>query len=314
MALNKNDKKGLSSRAAKASQPRVSEDAAKQPAAQAGTDHRAISVAAVGDAPAKKNADLRKRPEKLLAKQKERLRGLSSVDLQKLVHELGTHQVELEMQNEELREARLELETSRNKYVELYDFSPVGYFTIDARGLIRETNLTGAEMLGVAKRLLPDKPFAVFIESDDLVLYEAHRKETFRSQTRQTCELRIKPRTTPVFYARLQSAIAENVDDKAGLIRTAVIDISERKRVEDEREKVISELQVALARIKILTGLLPICAGCKKIRDDRGYWQQVEKYITDHTDVSFTHGMCPDCYQKTMVDLEKLKRDRKTEG
>jgi PAS domain S-box-containing protein len=262
----------------------------------------------------KKNNDLRKRAEELLAKQQERLRGLSSTDLQKLAHELGTHQIELEMQNEELREARLELETSRNKYVELYDFSPIGYFTIDSRGLIRETNLTGAGMLGVDKRLLTGKPLAVFIESGDLLVYEAHREDAFSSRTRRACEVRINPRNAPAFHARLQSTIAEHVDDKAGLIRTALIDISERKRVEEEREKVISELQIALAKIKTLTGFLPICAGCKKIRNDSGYWQQVEQYITEHSDAIFTHGMCPDCYQMAAADLEKLTRDRKKEG
>jgi PAS domain S-box-containing protein len=262
----------------------------------------------------KENTDLRKRAERMLAKQNERLRELSSIDLQKLVHELGTHQLELEMQNEELRDARLELETSRNKYVELYDFSPVGYFTIDARGLIRETNLTGAEMLGVAKRLLTDKPFSLFIERDDLAAYEVHRKESFRSQTRQTYELRIKPRKAPTFFARLQSTMSENVDDGAGLIRTAVIDISELKQLEEEREQIISELRVAIAKIKTLTGLLPICATCKKIRDDRGYWNQVEQYISGHSDVRFTHGICPECYQKTVAEIDKLKGDMKAEG
>jgi AmiR/NasT family two-component response regulator len=63
----------------------------------------------------------------------------------------------------------------------------------------------------------------------------------------------------------------------------------------EEREKLIVELQEALARVKTLSGLLPICASCKKIRDDQGYWQQVEVYIRDHSGVEFTHGLCPDC-------------------
>jgi len=263
---------------------------------------------------ANKYADLRMRAETLLVKQKERPRGLSSIDLQKIIHELGTHQIELAMQNEELRDARRELETSNSKYRELYDLSPVGYFTIDTRGLIREANLTGAEMLGVDRQLLMEKPFAVFVARDDIAVYEAHRKEAFKSQTRQTCELRIKPRAAPVIYARLQSRIADNIDGKAGQVRTALIDLSERKRVEEEREKSILELRAALAKIKTLSGLLPICAGCKMIRNDDGYWQQVEQYITEHSDALFSHGMCPDCYVKAVEDFEKLKRERKAEG
>lgn len=72
----------------------------------------------------------------------------------------------------------------------------------------------------------------------------------------------------------------------------------ERKRLETEREKLIAELQQALANVKQLSGLLPICASCKKIRDDKGYWTQVESFISDHTEIDFTHTVCPDCTKK----------------
>jgi len=83
-------------------------------------------------------------------------------------------------------------------------------------------------------------------------------------------------------------------------------DISERIRVENEREKLITELREALARIKILTGLLPMCAWCKKIRDDKGYWKKVETYIREHTDATFTHGICPDCLKKVDPETYRL--------
>jgi hypothetical protein len=75
-------------------------------------------------------------------------------------------------------------------------------------------------------------------------------------------------------------------------------DISERKRVEEEREKLIHTLEGSLANIKRLHGLLPICASCKKIRDDEGYWNQLEAYIEEHSEAEFTHGFCPDCMKK----------------
>lgn len=81
----------------------------------------------------------------------------------RLVHELEAHQIELEMQNKELRRAQEELELSRNKYAELYDFAPVGYFTFDTDGLIKEVNLAGAQLLGIERRLLANKPFNSFI-------------------------------------------------------------------------------------------------------------------------------------------------------
>ena len=72
----------------------------------------------------------------------------------------------------------------------------------------------------------------------------------------------------------------------------------EKREAEEERERLILELQEALARVKTLSGLLPICASCKKIRDDKGYWHQVEVYVRDHSEAEFTHGLCPDCLKK----------------
>ena len=71
-----------------------------------------------------------------------------------------------------------------------------------------------------------------------------------------------------------------------------------RKRVEEQRERLIVDLQEALARIKTLHGLIPICAGCKKIRDDQGYWNQIEGYIKEHSEAEFTHSLCPDCAER----------------
>lgn len=80
----------------------------------------------------------------------------------------------------------------------------------------------------------------------------------------------------------------------AGIIR----DISERKQFENERDQLIRDLQNSLTKVKTLTGLLPICASCKKIRDDKGYWNQIESYIHEHSDATFSHGICPDCTEK----------------
>ena len=80
-------------------------------------------------------------------------------------------------------------------------------------------------------------------------------------------------------------------------------DITERKRVELERERLIQELQEALAKVQTLSGLLPICAHCKKIRDDQGYWTRIESYISAHTQAAFSHGICPDCARDEFPDM-----------
>jgi PAS domain S-box-containing protein len=87
----------------------------------------------------------------------------------------------------------------------------------------------------------------------------------------------------------------------SGIIR----DITDRKRAEEERERLIRELQEAMAKIKVLGGLLPICATCKKIRDDKGYWKQIEEYIADHSEAQFTHGICSECARKIHPDWDE---------
>ncbi len=78
----------------------------------------------------------------------------------------------------------------------------------------------------------------------------------------------------------------------------AILDITERKQAEHEKDRLIGRLQAALDKVKVLSGLIPICASCKKIRDDKGFWNQLENYISTHSDAIFSHGICPDCTQK----------------
>ncbi len=103
-----------------------------------------------------------------------------------------------------------------------------------------------------------------------------------------------------------ESASISPIRDFAGRVTHYVAvkeDITGRKKIEADRDQLIHHLQEALANVKSLSGLLPICAGCKKIRDDKGYWSQVEKYIQNHSEAKFSHGMCPDCLKKLYPDL-----------
>jgi len=98
---------------------------------------------------------------------------------------------------------------------------------------------------------------------------------------------------------RLGERIADQI---AGAIANAQL-FTERKRAEEEREKLILTLQKALSEVKALSGLLPICSSCKKIRDDKGYWNQIEAYIRDHSEANFSHSICPECAQKLYPEL-----------
>ena len=97
------------------------------------------------------------------------------------------------------------------------------------------------------------------------------------------------------------SLTVERIEDSTGqmlFVLGMLEDISERRRAAEERERMIDELKEALANVKTLRGLIPICASCKKVRDDKGYWSQVEVYVRDRSEAEFSHGICPDCMKK----------------
>jgi PAS domain S-box-containing protein len=104
-----------------------------------------------------------------------------------------------------------------------------------------------------------------------------------------------------IYEVRVLPVRGEGDDVVQGMVMTQ--DITARKRAEQEREKLIEELREALASIKTLRGLVPICASCKKIRNDRGYWQQVEEYVHEHSEATFSHGLCGECARKLYPDF-----------
>jgi PAS domain-containing protein len=134
-----------------------------------------------------KTSSLRKRAEEFLNKHPEAIKEIASVDVKKLVADLHVHQIELEIQNEELRRAQLELEASRDRYSDLYDFAPVGYATVSEKGLILQANLACAAMLGIERGAMIRKPFSRFITKDDQDVFYLHQKKLFETKAKQTC-------------------------------------------------------------------------------------------------------------------------------
>jgi PAS domain S-box-containing protein len=116
-------------------------------------------------------------------------------------------------------------------------------------------------------------------------------------------ELMVVHKSGRQFPIWLSTSLVKNAGGEPIAMVGIIRDITERRKAAEEREKMIAELQDALANIKTLKGLLPICASCKKIRDDKGYWNQIEAYIRDHTDADFSHGICPECREKLYPDL-----------
>jgi len=175
---------------------------------------------------------LREEAEKKLGVRKKKKREeLLPEEAGRIIHELEVHQIELEMQNEELRRAHVQLEDSRSKYADLYDFAPVGYFTFDEKGLILELNLTGAGMLGIERSRLIKKPFSTYIPKEYQDEFFLHRKKVFATLERQTCEIKLKNKQGDAFYAQLESI--PSLDPKGRkTCRTSVIDVTGRKQAE----------------------------------------------------------------------------------
>jgi diguanylate cyclase (GGDEF)-like protein/PAS domain S-box-containing protein len=159
---------------------------------------------------------------------------------EELVHDLQVHQIELEIQNEELKKAQLALEASRDKYVDLYDFAPVGYFTFTPGALIAEVNLTGAALLGVERQKLKNGSFRRFIAPEDLDRWDRHIVSVLQHGEKQSCDLVLKRQDGSTVHARFDSVRLDLLTEKAGVsggnpvVRTAVRDITERKRAEEE--------------------------------------------------------------------------------
>jgi hypothetical protein len=105
----------------------------------------------------------------------------------------------------------------------------------------------------------------------------------------------------------LESRVAERTAELAITNESLRAENTARRQTEAERDRLIQDLQKSLANVKSLSGLLPICAGCKKIRDDKGYWSQVESYVQMHSEATFTHGLCPDCIKKYYPEVGDVR-------
>jgi PAS domain S-box-containing protein len=202
----------------------------------------------------KKMNELRQQAEKLLEK-KAGKRVMSTDDMFKLSHELAVHQIELEMQAEELQQAQIELEKSRDKYIELFDFAPLGYFTLNKNNIIIEANLTAAKLLDMERRNLIRSKFTKFIapESQD-IFYSVYRKD-FEPGGKRGCEIYMRRKDGTYFAASLEGVTRP--DEEGHLTRRLIVvtDITERKRIEDSLSRSEKQFRSIFEKSPIGIGL-----------------------------------------------------------
>lgn len=193
-----------------------------------------------------KNQELRGIAEEKLREKKEGTHELPK-DVDSLIHELQVHQIELEMQNEELRNSRVELEKLHEKYYDLYDFAPVGYFTLDLSNKITEANATGANLLGFPKENLIDRYFRWFVTNESKDAFLNSFKKAFEDMEKQIVEIRLIKKSGIIFDTHIEMLpYYENKlspYDSNVLLKLAVIDITEQKKSERELKRSNNELQ-----------------------------------------------------------------------
>jgi len=156
---------------------------------------------------------------------------LSPAEVHQMLHELQVHQIELELQNEELRRAQVELDAARARYFDLYDLAPVGYCSLSEAGLILEANFTAATLLGTARGALVNQPISRFILKESQDGFYLYHKRLVASGEPQACELQMQKLAGASFWARLETAIAREADG-APVWHVVLTDISERKQTE----------------------------------------------------------------------------------
>jgi len=170
---------------------------------------------------------LRLKAEEQLKKNQKKVRTLTvETDVRKLLHELQVHQIELEMQNEELRQANEKAETALKKYTMLYDSAPMGYFTLDSDGSICDLNFTGAELLGDKRFALVNSNFKLFISQESKAAFNTFFRKIFTGEAKESCEVMLGYDNNFLCFVYMEGIVTGDDDRKCLL---SVVDISDLK-------------------------------------------------------------------------------------
>jgi chemotaxis family two-component system sensor kinase Cph1 len=154
-------------------------------------------------------------------------------DVDDVNHNLRVHQIELELQNEELRDAQIKLEDSRSKYFDLYNLAPVGYYTLDKNGIILDVNFTGATLLGVERVNLNKRSFIQHIDPEHRNRFHHHIKNVMKTGTKQTVNLKLKIRDNNPLYAHLETISVPDENGNINEFRINATDITDLKNTEE---------------------------------------------------------------------------------
>lgn len=210
----------------------------------------------------------------------------------------GTRRILLAIEDiTDRKRAKEELECSETRYRRLFETAQDGILILDANtGQIDDVNPFLMDMLGYTRNELLGKKLPEIGAFKDIEASKAAFEELQRNGYARYENLPLKAKDGRAIAVEFVSNVY--LVNHNEVIQCNIRDITERKKAEEERERLILELRDALSKVRTLSGMLPICASCKKIRNDKGYWEQIETYLENHSEAEFTHGICSDCAKK----------------
>jgi PAS domain S-box-containing protein len=207
-----------------------------------------------------------------------------------------------------------ELKKSEERFKALIERAPDAFFAHDLSGRFIQVNDKACEWTGYSRDELLGMAVRDIQRGIDPEQTEIFWHRIMQGETILTEDVLMR-KDSSSFPVEITATLFNSED--APYIFGFVRDITDRKRAEEEKELLIVQLQTALDEVKKLSGLIPICSGCHKIRDDRGYWNQLEIYIQDHSEALFSHSLCPSCENELYKDddwYQRLQAKKLQEG
>jgi PAS domain S-box-containing protein len=207
------------------------------------------------------------------------------------------------------QQARQNLELALQFQQQLLDRIPIPVFYKNEQGVYLGCNKSYEKFMGLERNAIVGHRVFDISPGTLARIYQEQDSRLLASPGEQIYECAVENPAQEKRHVIFHKATFEDPTGEVGGIVGGILDITELKQAEMESSLVIAELHKALDNVKLLSRLLPICASCKKIRDDKGYWNQLEAYLNRHANLTFTHGLCPDCGRKYFPGIGDTQPD-----
>lgn len=203
-----------------------------------------------------------------------------------------------------------ELREVEKRFRATFEYAASGIAHIDIDGRFLRVNRKLCDLTGYTREEFAMTTFCELTHPDDFAACQECIRQLLAGKSPAcSIENRFLRKNGALFWASLTLSLVCKTSGDSDYVIGIIEDISERKQMEEELADKITQLEAALAKVKQLEGIIPICMYCKKIRDDKESWHQLERYITEHSEAFFSHGVCPECHARAMSEIAHLKRE-----